>query len=53
MVNRYRKRGTKKQAARQILFEVQQEVTEQLKSMLKNNVVQLLSSPWASPIVLV
>ena len=43
----------KKQAARQIPFAVRQEMAEQSKSMLKNNVIQPSNSPWASPIVLV
>ena len=43
----------KKQAARRIPFAVRQEVAEQLKSMLKSNVIQPSNSPWASPIVLV
>ena len=43
----------RKQAARRIPFAVRQEVAEQLKSMLKNQVIQPSNSPWASPIALV
>ena len=42
----------RKQAASRVPFAVRQNIAEQLKSMLKNQVIQPSNSPWASPIVL-
>jgi len=42
-----------KQAARRIPFAVRQEVAQQLKSVLQNQVIQPSHCPWASLIVIV